>query len=85
MSENPALEILRIFFAGAGFQEVPPTKTYTRDDLVRVVVGQQWAVACIAAANRLENDRCEWNTVDEMIEAAAEFPCAFDVVEWMEP
>ena len=50
MSENPALEILRIFFAGAGFQEVPPTKTYTRDDLVRVVVGQQWAVACIAAA-----------------------------------
>ena len=57
---------------------------YTRADLVRAILGQQWAVACIAWANRLENDRREWNTVDEMIEAAADLPSPDDVVTAME-
>ena len=55
MSENPTLELLRTFFAGAGFQEVPATKTYTRDDIVRVVLGQQWAVAMILVTPEYES------------------------------
>ena len=78
MSENPVVEILRVFFAGAGFQEVPPTRTYTRDDLIRVVVGQQWAVA-IACCD-------EWGhlrSVAALTCAMSRFPCAVDVVNNM--
>jgi hypothetical protein len=85
MSENPALELLRVFFAGAGFQEVPPTKTYTRDDLVRVVLAQQWAVAIAC------HDAIGWHLDDPHmsdtgpVRRCGDLPCAVDVVvEWME-
>ena len=73
MSENPVLELMRVFFAGAGFQEVPATKTYTRDDMVRAILGQQWAVA-IAALHR-GIGWCHY---------VGNLPCAVDVVEEME-
>ena len=79
MSENPALNLMRVFFTGAGFQEVPATKTYTRDDIVRAIVGQQWAVA-IACCDR-------WGTfssVSYIANVVSKFPCAVDVVEGME-
>jgi hypothetical protein len=88
MSENPALELLRVFFAGAGFQEVPPTKTYTRDDLVRAIVGQQWAVAI--ACHDDVTFRPAWQGAETWIDDAgpqrrlADLPCAHDVVEGME-
>lgn len=68
MSENPVVEIMRVFFAGTGWQEVPevpPTRTYTRDDLVRAILAQQWAVAIALCA-------------------VGDLPCADDVVEGME-
>ena len=84
MSENPALELLRVFFAGAGFQEVPATKTYTRDDLVRAIIAQQWAVAIAC------RDCVPWSSLDPWIDnlgpchRLADLPCAVDVVEGME-
>ena len=81
MSENPALNLMRAFFAGAGFQEVPPTKTYTRDDMVRAILGQQWAVAialCYQAGVIV------YMVPDEEAYAVGDLPCAHDVVEGME-
>ena len=79
MSENPVVEIMRVFFAGAGFQEVPPTRTYTRDDLIRAVVGQQWAVA-IALLRNLRGDG-RVNLWPEVALDVADLPCAVDVVD----
>lgn len=85
MSENPVVEILRVFFAGAGFQEVPPTRTYTRDDMVRAILAQQWAVAIA-----LHDETCfvpEWFGGETWIEKSGQsrrcgdLPCADDVVE----
>ena len=79
---------MRVFFAGAGFQEVPPTKTYTRDDIVRVVLGQQWAVA-IALHDAIAWSS-DWQGAETWIDDAgpqrrvASLPCAHDVVEGME-
>jgi len=81
MSENTALNLMRVFFAGAGFQEVPPTKTYTRDDMVRAILGQQWAVAialCYQAGVMV------YMVPDEEAYAVGDLPCAVDVVEEME-
>ena len=84
MSENPALNLMRVFFAGAGFQEVPPTKTYTRDDMVRAILGQQWAVAIAC------HDAVGWHIdaphVSDTgpVRRVSHLPCAFDVVEGME-
>ncbi len=78
MSENPVVEILRVFFAGAGFQEVPPTRTYTRDDMVRAILAQQWAVAIALHAGRYE---IVWHTGEMLV---AYLPCADDFVEGME-
>ena len=40
------VDLLRRFFTAAGFEEVPTsTRTYTRADLVRFILGQQWAEA----------------------------------------
>jgi hypothetical protein len=87
MSENPALNLMRVFFAAAGFQEVPPTKTYTRDDMVRAILGQQWAVA-IACHDRV-TFLPAWHGAETWIDDVepqrrlASLPCAVDVVEWM--
>lgn len=82
MSENPAaLDLLRHFFKSAGFQEVPATKTYTRDDIVRAILGQQWAVAialCYQAGVMV------YMVPDEEAYAVGDLPCAVDVVEGME-
>ena len=88
MSENPALELLRVFFAGAGFREVPPTKTYTRDDMVRAILAQQWAVAI--ALHDGVTFLPAWHGAETWINDAepqrrlASLPCAVDVVEGME-
>lgn len=80
MSENPALELLRHFFAGVGFREVPATKTYSRDDLVRVVLGQQWAVAIA-----LHRGIGWWSDNNSTtLGYVGDLPCAVDVVEEME-
>ena len=78
MSENPALNLMRHFF-GAG-EEVPVKDRliYTRDDLVRLVIGQQWAVAIALHAGRYE---IVWHTGEMLV---AYLPCAVDVVEGME-
>lgn len=78
MSENPVLNLARHFF-GAG-EEVPVKDRliYTRDDLVRLVIGQQWAVAIALHAGRYE---IVWHTVEMLV---AYLPCAVDVVEGME-
>lgn len=52
--------------------------TYTRDDLVRAIVGQQWAVAIALHAGRYE---IVWHTGEMLV---AYLPCAHDVVEGME-
>jgi hypothetical protein len=89
MSENPAaLDLLRHFFKSAGFQEVPTTKTYTRDDLVRAIVGQQWAVAI--ACHDGVTFRPAWQGAETWINddgpqrRLADLPCAVDVVEGVE-
>jgi hypothetical protein len=74
MSENPALNLLRVFFAGAGFQEVPPTRTYTREDLIRVVIGQQWAVA-------IATMMCARPKPAYLAAVLERLPCAVDVVD----
>lgn len=72
MSENPVLNLARHFF-GAG-EEVPveDRRIYSRDDLVRVVIAQQWAVA-IALHRGL--GWCHY---------VGNLPCAYDVVTEME-
>ena len=84
MSENPALNLMRVFFAGAGFQEVPPTKTYTRDDMVRAILGQQWAVAIACHALGPVPGAETWIDDAGPQRRLADLPCAHDVVEGME-
>ena len=74
MSENPAMNLMRVFFAGSGWQEVPLTRTYTRDDLIRVVVGQQWAVAIACAM-------CARPNPAYLAAVLAHLPSAVDVVD----
>ena len=45
MSENPVLNLARHFFGAGEEVLVKDRLVYTRDDIVRVVLGQQWAVA----------------------------------------
>jgi hypothetical protein len=63
----------------------PAPRTYTREDLIRVVVGQQWAVAIA-----LHDGICfvpEWFGGDTWVEKSgqsrriADLPCAVDVVD----
>jgi hypothetical protein len=88
MSENPVLKLARHFF-GAG-EEVPvkDQRIYTRDDLVRAIVGQQWAVAIAL------HDAIAWSSdwqgglrvkmAGAISRRVASLPCAVDVVEGME-
>ena len=82
MSENPVLNIARHIF-GPGVYEVlvKDRLVYTRDDIVRVVIGQQWAVAialCYQAGVMVHM------VPDEEAYAVGDLPCAHDVVEGME-
>lgn len=89
MSENPVLNIARHFF-GPGVYEVlvKDRLVYTRDDLVRVVLGQQWAVAI--ACHDGVTFRPAWQGAETWINddgpqrRLADLPCAVDVVEGME-
>lgn len=81
MSENPVVEVLRVFFAGTGFEEVPPTRTYTRDDMVRAILAQQWAVAIALC---YQAGVMAMVVPDEEAHAVGDLPCAHDVVEGME-
>lgn len=59
----------------------PPTKSYTREDLIRVVLGQQWAVAIAC------HDAIGWHLDDPHmsdtgpVRRIASLPCAVDVVD----
>lgn len=77
--ENPVLNLARHFF-GPGVYEVPVKDrlVYTRDDLVRAITAQQWAVAIALHAGRYE---IVWHQGDLLV---AYLPCAVDVVEGME-
>lgn len=78
MSENPVLNIARHFFGAGEEVLVKDRLVYTRDDLVRAIVGQQWAVAIALHAGRYE---IVWHTGEMLV---AYLPCAVDVVEGME-
>ena len=60
MSENPVLNLARQFF-GAG-EEVPvkDRRIYTRDQLVRAIIAQQWAVAIALWAPLYSRSAREW-------------------------
>jgi hypothetical protein len=70
------MELLSTFFKAAGFEEVPATRTYTREDLIRVVIAQQWAVA-IACHDEWGHIR----SVAALTCAMSKLPCAVDVVD----
>jgi hypothetical protein len=74
MSENQALNQLLSVLAAAGFEPVPAPRTYTRDDLIRVVIGQQWAVAIAC-----HFDNHFWVSIEGA--NLADLPCAVDVVD----
>ena len=82
MSENPVLNLMRPFF-GPSVYEVPvkDRRIYTRDDLVRLVIGQQWAVAIALA---YQAGVMVIVVPDEEAAAVGDLPCAHDVVEGME-
>jgi len=74
MSENPAFYQLLSVLAAAGFEPVPAPHTYTRDDLIRVVVGQQWAVA-------IATMMCARPKPAYLASVLSRLPCAVDVVD----
>ena len=81
MTENPVLNLARHFF-GAG-EEVPveDRRIYSRDDLVRAILAQQWAVAialCYQAGAMV------YMVPDDEAYAVGDLPSAHDVVEGME-
>jgi len=53
--------------------------TYTRDDLIRVVIAQQWAVAIALLAIANETDGGRMYAMAPRI--LSRFPCAVDVVD----
>ncbi len=52
----------------------PATRTYTREDLIRVVLSQQWAVAIAC-----HFDNHFWVSIEGA--NLADLPCAVDVVD----
>jgi len=74
MSEYSALNQLLSVLSAAGFEPVPAPRTYTRDDLIRVVMGQQWAVAIAC-----HFDNHFWVSIEGA--NLADLPCAVDVVD----
>ena len=73
VAENASPEVWRAIDQAhrKGATDSPP-RTYTRDDLVRAIVGQQWAVAIACWQGGMLSLRL------------ADLPCAVDVVEEME-
>jgi hypothetical protein len=83
------MELLSTFFKAAGFEVVPATRTYTREDLIRVVIGQQWAVAITVLDGE---PTTAWDHSDDsgmylspsyastLAKMLAALPCAVDVV-----
>jgi hypothetical protein len=78
-TEPTAFDQLLSVLAAAGFEEVPATRTYTREDLIRVVIAQQWAVA-IACHDEWGHIR----SVAALTCAMSKLPCAVDVVDGKE-
>ena len=81
MSENPVLNLIRHYFPSVEEVPVKDQRIYTRDDLVRAILGQQWAVAialCYQAGVMV------YMVPDEEAYAVGDLPCAVDVVEGME-
>ncbi len=78
-TELTALDQLLSVLAAAGFEPVPAPRTYTRDELVRAIVGQQWAVA-IALHHSF------WGCIDDAGWSLriGNLPCAVDVVDGKE-
>ena len=88
MTENPVLNLARQFFGAGEEVHVEDRRIYTRDDLVRVVIAQQWAVAI--ALHYAIGWTSDWQEAETWIDDAgpqrrvASLPCAVDVVEGME-
>jgi hypothetical protein len=72
-TEPTAFDQLISFLAAAGFELVPAPRTYTREDMIRFVIGQQWAVAITV----LDGEPTTASTLAKML---ADLPCAVDVV-----
>ena len=81
MSENPVFNLTRQLF-GPGVYEVPVKDrlTYTRDDLVRAILAQQWAVAVACMMSAKPGPPY----LAAVLANPTLFPCAVDVVEGME-
>ena len=78
MSENPVLNIARHFFGAGEEVLVKDRLVYTRDQLVRAIIAQQWAVAialCYQAGVMV------YMVPDEEAYAVGNLPCAVDVVD----
>ena len=58
------------------------THTYTRDDLIRAILGQQWAVAITLLAIATEIDGGNMHSIAPRL--LSRLPCAVDVVTEME-
>ena len=81
MTENPVLNLARQFFGAGEEVLVKDRLVYTRDQLVRAIIAQQWAVAialCYQAGVMV------YMVPDEEAYAVGDLPCAVDVVEGVE-
>ena len=81
MTENPVLNLARQFFGAGEEVLVKDRLVYTRDQLVRAIIAQQWAVAialCYQAGVMV------YMVPDEEAYAVGDLPCAVDVVEGAE-
>jgi hypothetical protein len=78
VTENPVLNLARQFFGAGEEVHVEDRRIYTRDDLVRAITAQQWAVAIAC-------HHSTWGHIDEcgMSVRLSNLPCAHDVVEGM--
>jgi hypothetical protein len=80
-TEPTAFDQLLSVLAAAGFEPVPAPRTYTREDLIRAIVAQQWAVA-IALLSPWAGGW--WILFGDCNANVAELPCAVDVVDGKE-
>ncbi len=82
-TEPTAFDQLLSVLAAAGFEPVPAPRTYNRDELVRAIVGQQWAVA-IACWQGYPASLAGVHIWSWTADALASLPCAVDVVDGKE-
>jgi hypothetical protein len=72
------------FHEPSSLRLVTPDPTYTREDLIRVVLGQQWAVAIALEAFAIDEMRYDYYFDETPFAAIGDLPCAVDVVDGKE-